>query len=110
MMLRGKLMSAVVVSGPVQGNATVRRKRLGEGALWYDWSVLFSRLWMLTGAGLDGYAHFHGLVDKTIFTPYHAMMYSGFFFVLLVHMGVASINRARGYSLFEAVPAGYAAS
>ena len=31
----------------------------------------------MIGLFVDGYAHNHGMVDSTFFTPYHALLYSG---------------------------------
>jgi len=32
----------------------------------------------VSGVYLDGWAHAHGLVDRTFFTPWHAVLYSGY--------------------------------
>ena len=47
------------------------------GGLRFDWiaTVLFAIL--IGGVYLDGWAHNHGKVDSSFFTPWHAVLYSG---------------------------------
>jgi len=61
------------------------------------------------GAGLylDGWAHVHGHVDQSFFTPWHAALYSGFLVVAAVIGGTALAGMRRGLPLRESVPAGY---
>jgi hypothetical protein len=63
--------------------------------------------WFMTGMYLDGWAHSHGRVDETFFTPWHAALYSGFL-ALAAFLGLTLLrNRAQGYSWRQALPAGY---
>ena len=39
--------------------------------------------WLVGGLFLDGWAHAHGKVDQSFFTPWHAVFYSGFAAVAL---------------------------
>ena len=50
------------------------------------------------GLYLDGWAHVHGHVDQSFFTPWHAVLYSGYLLVAVVIAGTARR---------ESVPAGY---
>ena len=59
------------------------------------------------GLYLDGWAHNHGRVDQSFFTPWHAFFYSGYLLVGLAFAGATTINRVRGYSLALSVPSGY---
>lgn len=61
------------------------------------------------GAGLylDGWAHVHGHVDRSFFTPWHAALYSGFLVVAAVIGGTALAGMRRGLPLRESVPTGY---
>src|SRR4030095_3704312 len=34
--------------------------------------------WLIGGAFIDGWAHTHGRVDTTFFTPWHVTFYTGF--------------------------------
>lgn len=42
------------------------------------WLMMPTGIWFLSGLYLDGWAHNHGKVDNTFFTPWHAVFYSGF--------------------------------
>src|SRR5712692_6993727 len=59
------------------------------------------------GLYLDGWAHNHGLVDKTFFTPWHAVLYSGYFANAVLLVGIVVINHLRGYRWQQAIPSGY---
>ena len=41
------------------------------------WGLAFTGFWINVGLFFDGWAHAHGRVDDSFFTPYHAVMYSG---------------------------------
>jgi hypothetical protein len=76
----------------------------------FDWAMVVLSAWLLGGAYVDGWAHTHGKVDTSFFTPWHAVFYSGFLAVasyLLAHM---LRNLARGYTWRLALPAGYGLS
>jgi hypothetical protein len=59
------------------------------------------------GLFLDGWAHTHGKVDQSFFTPWHAVFYAGY--AATASALVASIlrNRAQGYHWRLSVPEGY---
>src|SRR5712692_9931239 len=42
------------------------------------WALVAASAWLLCGTYLDGWAHNHGKVDDTFFTPWHAVLYSGY--------------------------------
>jgi hypothetical protein len=42
-----------------------------------DWTVALGGLWLIGGLHLDGWAHHHIRLD-TFFSPWHAVLYSGF--------------------------------
>ena len=70
---------------------------------------LMSIMGFLFVAGLyvDGWAHAHGRVDNTFFTPWHAVLYSGYFINAVLLVGTLFINHARGLTWQKALPAGY---
>ncbi len=74
----------------------------------YDWAQAGLQTLFLGGLFVDGWAHFHGKVDDSFFTPWHAVFYGGFVlcagFLILTMM----INRARGHTGRATLPAGYA--
>ena len=59
------------------------------------------------GLYLDGWAHVHGHVDQSFFTPWHAVLYSGFLVLAAVIAGAARAGLRRGLPLRESVPPGY---
>src|SRR5882757_7159669 len=59
------------------------------------------------GLYLDGWAHVHGHVDQSFFTPWHAVLYSGFLVLGAVIAGSARAGQRRGLPLRESVPPGY---
>lgn len=77
------------------------------GSLRFDLMSLLLSSWFLIGLYVDGWAHNHGEVDNTFFTPWHALLYSG---VLAVGVFLA-LNQIRnvtkGYAFTRALPKGY---
>jgi hypothetical protein len=76
----------------------------------FDWAATVLSLTFLGGLFLDGWAHTHGRVDETFFTPWHAVLYSGFFAMTGLLFGRAAWGRARGLPFRQWLPAGYALS
>ncbi|MBD2869925.1 hypothetical protein [Paenibacillus arenilitoris] len=63
--------------------------------------------WLVLGIFIDGYAHNHGVVE-TFFSPWHAILYSGFLACAAwISALIASTKKRTGSSWKEAVPAGY---
>jgi Tol biopolymer transport system component len=80
------------------------------GGLRFDWIAVFFACWLIVGLYIDGWAHAHGKADTTFFTPWHAILYSGFALSALVLMATMVINRARTGSWVRAMPSGYGAA
>jgi hypothetical protein len=89
---------------------TASRKHL-EGypahSRWLDTlSILTSTLFLL-GLFLDGWAHNSIPQLETFFTPWHAVLYSGYFSVAIL-IGITQYrNVAKGYAWSRALPQGY---
>ncbi len=62
------------------------------------------------GLYLDGWAHTHGQVDKTFFTPWHAILYSSFALITCCLALALVINHRRGAPWRQALPLGYGLS
>src|SRR5436190_18543507 len=77
------------------------------GGTRFDWVMAVLSCWLIGGAYLDGWAHSHGKVDTSFFTPWHAILYAGYFVGALTLVGTMVINRRRGKSWGRALPAGY---
>lgn len=53
-------------------------------------------MWFLAGIYLDGWAHNHGKVDNTFFTPWHAVFYSGYLVSALTLALIVLITHRNG--------------
>ncbi|NUM43064.1 MAG: hypothetical protein HUU38_00045 [Anaerolineales bacterium] len=73
----------------------------------YDWAQVVLQLLFLGGLFVDGWAHFHGKVDDSFFTRWHAMFYGSFGLCAGVLIGTMVVNRARGYLGRAMLPTGY---
>jgi hypothetical protein len=62
------------------------------------------------GLFVDGWAHNHGKVDQSFFTPYHGIMYGSFALLGLTLVGMQFYNVSKGYSFLKALPYGYLTS
>src|SRR5579885_640021 len=80
------------------------------GSLRFDWLYTVLGTWLIGGVFLDGWAHNHGKVDKSFFTPWHAVLYSGYLAVALFLAITLLRNHAKGHAWRKAVPPGYGAS
>ncbi|QHW33272.1 hypothetical protein GZH47_22425 [Paenibacillus rhizovicinus] len=69
-------------------------------------TILFG-IWLIGGIFIDGFAHNHGVVE-TFFTPWHAILYSGFL-ASAVWMGwlLLQSRHASGLPWTAAAPVGY---
>jgi hypothetical protein len=62
---------------------------------------------LMAGVIQDGWAHGHGLVDQSFFTPWHAIMYSCMVINGIV-LGIMGLyNLRRGYTFRRGLPFGY---
>lgn len=77
------------------------------GGLAYDWLMLALSAIFVGGLYLDGWAHNHGKVDQSFFTPWHAFFYGGFAITALVLIATMVVNRQRGCAWRSALPNGY---
>lgn len=95
------------------GTQTTKIERTGIlfiGGIGFDRLMIVFCCWFVGGLYLDGWAHDHGLVDKTFFTPWHAVLYSGYFACALVLTVTIIINHLRGQRWLSAIPQGYGLS
>lgn len=80
------------------------------GHLGFDRLLSILSCWFLGGLFVDGWAHTHGKVDSTFFTPWHAILYSGYFSMAIALIVVVWLNHRHGYSWLRSIPRGYALS
>lgn len=74
----------------------------------FDWLMTALGLWFVGGVFLDGWAHNHlDSALETFFTPWHAVMYSGFAACGLALFIAAAMNRKKGFPWSRSLPSGY---
>lgn len=73
----------------------------------FDWLMAILSLYFVGGLYLDGWAHTHGKVDQSFFTPWHAVLYSGQLLMVIILVGVLVRNVWRGATMRQALPRGY---
>ncbi len=108
--VRGKDGVAMAASIHTTTAADASRSRAFIGHLGFDRLLSILSCWFLGGLFVDGWAHSHGKVDQTFFTPWHAVLYSGYFSMAIVLIVVVWLNHRRGYSWLRSIPRGYALS
>lgn len=69
-------------------------------------SVLFS-LWITVGGFVDGFAHRNLDTPETFFTPWHAILYTGYLTSAAWIISLVIRNRSSASSLGNAIPIGY---
>lgn len=92
---------------------TTSRRRI-EGypaqSRWLDILSIITSALFICGLFLDGWAHNSIPNLETFFTPWHGVLYSGFFSVAIL-LGVTQYrNVGKGYAWSKALPKGYALS
>lgn len=88
---------------------TQRKTQTGypAGSLRFDWAMIGLSALFLAGLWVDGWAHFHGNVDGSFFTPWHLLFYSSFALIALF-LGVNQLrNTGKGYAFAKSLPKGY---
>jgi hypothetical protein len=83
-----------------------REQATAEG-IGFDWAFILLCSWLVGGVFLDGWAHAHGKVDQSFFTPWHAVLYSGYLATAVFLAATIARNHARGAPWRHAYPAGY---
>ena len=104
--MNDSILSGTVAKAATEPRTEQPRANLISG-LRFDWLVNLLSAVFVGGLYLDGWAHNHGRVDQSFFTPWHAFFYAGFLLVAIAFSAATIINRSRGYSLALSIPAGY---
>ncbi len=81
--------------------------RRPAGGTLFTWTISIVSGLFVGGFYLDGWAHTHGRVDETFFTPWHAVLYSAYLLVASVLVITAIRNRAKGLPWQHTLPDGY---
>lgn len=80
------------------------------GSASFDRAFLIPCTWLMLGITLDGWAHNHIPALETFFTPWHAVLYSGYLATALFLLVVLVRSHRRGFAWQQAVPVGYGLS
>lgn len=92
------------------GTLGTQREGYPAGGVRFDLAMMVVSAWLIGGLFVDGWAHFHGMVDDSFFTPWHAVFYSGFTAVA-IFLGINQWrNVSKGYPFGRALPEGYVLS
>lgn len=89
------------------GDVAHRRSAIAVGGPRYDALIAILCAIFQGGAYLDLWAHVHRPELETFFTPWHAVLYSGFFAVATATVAPLLVRRPPGVSWSHALPAGY---
>lgn len=87
-----------------------RQQGEAMGGPGFDWLMALLGAWLLGGLYLDGWAHIHMPGLETFFTPWHAVLYSGYLAGAVALVVTFARNRGRGAARSRALPAGYGPS
>ena len=98
-------MDTTLVARELSSDKSKERMQFAGGIL-FDWAMVATSSWVLIGGYLDAWAHNHIRLE-TFFTPWHAVLYSGFLIVASFIVGTLIFNRIRGYTWTHALPPGY---
>lgn len=94
---------------PLRGTSRLQEQTTERPAdsLTFDRVVVILAAWHTAGVFLDGWAHQHVPSLETFFTPWHAVLYSGYLAVAIVILAAAVRNLQRGYAAPNVLPKGY---
>ncbi len=83
------------------------RAEYSQGGLRFDRAFTLLSMLFLAGLWIDGWAHFHGRVDDSFFTPWHLVFYSAFGLCAAFLIINLFLNVRKGFSFTRALPKGY---
>ena len=73
---------------------------------WDDALAMIFGVWMVIGLFVDGWAHDNNK-PETFFTPWHALLYSGFAAATAAAIAIAARSRRPGVAVSASLPAGH---
>lgn len=106
MTMMGGNMATITQTGGQIGAAR-RIDGYPAGGLGFDWAYCLLSAVFIAGLWVDGWAHFHGMVDDSFFTPWHFLFYGAFGLVALFTAWHQWRNVQRGHAFTRALPVGY---
>ena len=105
-------MSTAKSADQLAGAAAEKRALAGVPAdsVRLDWIITISSCVNIVGLFIDGWAHNHGFVDDSFFTPWHAVLYGAILFAGFALIVTHFRNVSRGFRWSQALPVGYGLS
>ncbi len=100
-------MARGILSQPLIGRVGTRAGARPAPSLLFDGIVAALGGWFVLGVFIDGWAHQHVPQLETFFTPWHAILYSGFMAMAAVIAIRAAQNLLKGYTPPRVLPVGY---
>src|SRR5439155_18910523 len=92
---------------PISGKDTLGEEGTSDAvSKYFDVTVTALAAWLLCGLFADGWAHNH-LHVESFFTPWHAVLYSGYLANAVFYITTAIRGRRKGRTWRAAVPPGY---
>ncbi len=99
------MASAGAVIGEQTAVKTVEGRPIATAR--FEWAMVVLLTWLMTGAYTDAWYHRHNVGFESIFTPWHAMLFTGML-MITGFLGVNLVRNSRdGYPILRALPAGY---
>ncbi|MEM9950113.1 MAG: hypothetical protein AAF846_00825 [Chloroflexota bacterium] len=83
------------------------KKQFPEAHPFFDRTMAILSVLAIFGLFIDGWAHNHGAVDETFFTPWHAVLYGAYGLLALTLAGTHFYYTSKGYAFSHALPQGY---
>ncbi len=99
-------MATTFEAVPNRPVARINVKERPTSTLAFDGLMSLLAVWFMVGLFLDGAAHARNSVES-FFTPWHAILYSGYLANALAVFWATFRNIGKGYSRWLAIPAGY---
>jgi hypothetical protein len=90
-------MSTSTIAPSIIANETGRVSHTASRR--FDWIMTALAAYFVSGLYLDGWAHTHGKVDQSFFTPWHAVLYSGQLLMVMILVGMLVRNVWRSSAL-----------
>src|SRR5689334_9215768 len=78
-----------------------------RGSFRVDRIMVVLMAWLLVGAYLDSWAHAHLSGLESFFTPWHAVLYTGYFALAFFLVLPLLYKLTHGYSISQSLPDGY---
>lgn len=107
---RSRRYAGVVTRGRALASELLHDRGPARASRSFEWTVIVLCTWLMGGAYLDAWAHRHLTRLETFFTPWHAVLYSGMFAILIFLAVSALRNQARGKEPDRMLPTGYGLS